>query len=118
MSANLTVALLQVEAAGYDQDENLRRGEAACRRAASLAADVALFPEMWNIGYGFELGEPPTEPPLSPGVAPEAALERWRGQAIARDGPFVAQFAVSPPSWSWPSPSRTSRSGRTRRATR
>ena len=54
MSAALTVALLQIEAAGYDQDENLRRGEAACRRAAALGADLALFPEMWNIGYGFE----------------------------------------------------------------
>ncbi len=93
MSAGLTVALLQIEAAGYDQDENLRRGDAACRRAASLAADVALFPEMWNIGYGFE---PETGAPAStagPDAPPRAALERWRSQAIARDGHFVAHFA-------------------------
>ena len=54
VKATLTVALLQIEAAGYDQDENLRRGAAACRQAAALGADIALFPEMWNIGYWFE----------------------------------------------------------------
>jgi len=82
MSAVLTVALLQVEAAGYDQDENLRRGEDACRRAASLGADVALFPEMWNVGYGFEHDR-----------EPDVALARWRAQAVARDSSFVAHFA-------------------------
>lgn len=78
MSAALTVALLQVEAAGYDQGENLRRGEAACRAAAALGADIALFPEMWNIGYGFVGGE----------------LERWRAQAVPRGGAFVQRFAA------------------------
>jgi predicted amidohydrolase len=74
--STLSVALLQVEAAGYDQAENLERGEAACREAASLGADMALFPEMWNIGYGFE----------------DEDLDRWRSQAVPRDGPFVAHF--------------------------
>ena len=83
MSDGLTVALLQVEAAGYDQRENLRRGEAACRQAASLGADIALFPEMWNIGYGFDRDR-----------ALEAALTRWRSQAIARDGVFVSHFGA------------------------
>jgi N-carbamoylputrescine amidase len=76
----LTVALLQVEAAGYDQAENLRRGELACRRAAELGADVALFPEMWNIGYGFE------------GAGAPGDLDRWRARAVLPDGPFVARF--------------------------
>jgi predicted amidohydrolase len=57
VSTVLTVALLQIDAAGYDRHENLRRGEAACRRAAVLGADIALFPEMWSIGYRFEGGE-------------------------------------------------------------
>ena len=70
--SELTVALLQIEAAGYDQSENLRRGEAACRRAAAQGADIALFPEMWNIGYGFE------------GTGSAADLERWRAQAVPR----------------------------------
>ena len=78
MSAVLTGALLQVEAAGYDQAENLRRGEAACRAAAGLGADIALFPEMWNVGYGFAGGD----------------IERWRAQVVARDGMFVARFAA------------------------
>jgi predicted amidohydrolase len=32
--------------------------------------------------------------PVPAGAVPEAALARWRGQAIARDGPFVAHFAA------------------------
>jgi predicted amidohydrolase len=78
VSAVLTVALLQVEGADYDQGENLRRGEAACRTAAGLGADIALFPEMWSIGYGFAGGD----------------LERWRAQAVPRDGAFVQRFAA------------------------
>ena len=78
--SELTVALLQIEAAGYDQSENLRRGEAACRRAAAQGADIALFPEMWNIGYGFE------------GTGSAADLERWRAQAVPADGAFVGHF--------------------------
>jgi predicted amidohydrolase len=94
VSAVLTVALLQIEAAGYDQQENLRRGDAACRQAASLSADIALFPEMWNIGYGFEAADGASAPtPSSAAAAREAALARWRAQAVARDGPFVAHFA-------------------------
>ena len=76
----LTVALLQIEAAGYDQAENLARGESACRRAAALGADIALFPEMWNIGYGFE------------GAGAPGDLERWRAQAVPADGAFVSHF--------------------------
>ena len=34
-----------------DLAANLAKGEAFCRRAAAKGADVALFPEMWNIGY-------------------------------------------------------------------
>ena len=50
------VALLQLLAAGNDQEANLLKGDEACREAASLGADMALFPEMWNIGY-YEWGE-------------------------------------------------------------
>ena len=73
----LGIGLLQVQAAGYDQAANLERGAAACRRAAALGADVALFPEMWNIGYAFEDGD----------------VDRWRAQAVPRDGPLVRRFA-------------------------
>ena len=47
------VALLQIVACGEDQDANLVKGEEFCRRAKEMGADIALFPEMWNIGYPF-----------------------------------------------------------------
>lgn len=76
----LKVALLQVAAAEDDQPANRARGEAACREAAALGADIALFPEMWNLGYsGFD--------PAQPG-----ARDAWTARAIALDDPFVAHF--------------------------
>jgi predicted amidohydrolase len=47
----LRIALLQMTADGTDQHANLHKGPAFCRRAKALGADIALFPEMWNIGY-------------------------------------------------------------------
>jgi predicted amidohydrolase len=40
------VALLQISSSGTDQEANLRKGDQFCRQAASLGADIALFPEM------------------------------------------------------------------------
>jgi predicted amidohydrolase len=71
------VALLQILAVDNDPAANLVRGEAACRTARAMGADLALFPEMWSIGY--ELGW--TEP------------RPWKDQAIARDDPWLAHFA-------------------------
>jgi predicted amidohydrolase len=76
----VTIALLQMGAADNDQDANLVKGEAFCRRAAMMGADIALFPEMWNIGYtSFDEEEP-------------GAQERWQAQAVARDSDFVMHF--------------------------
>ena len=75
--SELRIALLQIPAAGYDQVANLESGLAACRRAAELGADIALFPEMWSVGYAFERDD----------------LERWRAQAVPREGEFVGRFA-------------------------
>src|SRR5260370_2990417 len=72
------IAMLQTLAVDNDPDANLARGEAACRAAKAMGADLALFPEMWSIGY--QLGW--TQP------AP------WKDQAIARDGPWLAHFAA------------------------
>ena len=74
----LKIALLQVLAVDNDPDANLARGEAACRAAKAMGADLALFPEMRSIGY--ELGW--TEP------------RPWKHQAIARDDPWLARFAA------------------------
>lgn len=47
---NFNVALLQLLPAS-SQNENLEKGLAFCRKAKQMSADLALFPEMWNIGY-------------------------------------------------------------------
>ena len=51
------VALLQL-LPGASQEENLQKGMDACRRAKAMGADLALFPEMWSIGY--DLSHPDT----------------------------------------------------------
>ncbi|MDP8957306.1 MAG: carbon-nitrogen hydrolase family protein [Actinomycetota bacterium] len=73
------VALLQVTAVGNDQDANLAKGEEFCRKAKALDADLAVFPEMWNIGYS----PAPTDP--------DGRLV-WEGQALGLDGLFVKHF--------------------------
>ena len=47
----LTVALLQMVPHGADRAANLATGDAFCREARSMGADIALFPEMWKYGY-------------------------------------------------------------------
>ncbi len=65
----LRVALLQILPNG----DPLETGKSACREAAELGADIALFPEMWNCGYEF------TESNVN-------AL------AVSADGEFVREF--------------------------
>jgi N-carbamoylputrescine amidase len=50
----VNIALLQMNSCGTDQGANLTKGEAVCRRAREMGADIALFPEMWNVGYTFD----------------------------------------------------------------
>ncbi|GHO41925.1 carbon-nitrogen hydrolase family protein [Ktedonospora formicarum] len=104
----ITVALLQMAACGDDQDANLTKGEEFCRRARAMGADIALFPEMWNIGYtsfapdcnGIEddlwkapaLWSQTSKPTTSPEL--EQARERWQAQAIKRDAQFIQHFQV------------------------
>jgi len=77
---HLRIALLQMTSCGTDQAANLTKGEDFCRRAKTLDADLALFPEMWNIGYTFF---DPNEP---------GAPERWAAQAIGVESDFVTHF--------------------------
>jgi len=107
----LTVALLQFAANGNHQAANLEKGLAACRQAKALGADVALFPEMWNIGYtnfvaeGAELEDvwkglpsPSERPPEGGRVGGgkgeflRDARKAWQAQAIATENGFVNQF--------------------------
>lgn len=97
----LRVALLQLTPNGADQQANLEKGEAFCRQARQMGADVALFPEMWNIGYtGYceEAGDLWRAPhrwkagETSGYDDLRVAREQWQAQAIPTAGPFVAHF--------------------------
>lgn len=102
----ITIALLQMAAYSNDQAANLAKGEKFCRLARGMGADIALFPEMWNIGYtsfapdmnGIEddVWKAPVHwsqtstPSISPDL--EQARIRWQAQAIKQDAPFVQHF--------------------------
>jgi predicted amidohydrolase len=77
--SSMRVALLQMTACGSDQDANGAKGEAFCRRAREKGADIALFPEMWNIGY-------------TPCPSDEDGRTRWQAQAIGPEDDFIARF--------------------------
>ena len=80
--SHLRVALLQMSSAGADIEANAAKGEDFCRRAAAQGADIALFPEMWSIGYaGYQSGE-------------ERARAEWLKLAVPRDGAFVNRFRL------------------------
>jgi predicted amidohydrolase len=95
----LNVALVQLEPVLRDRATALEQALAACRAAKDAGAHVALFPEMWSIGYDLREGEPPErlaehamgrEDPFLDGVSSLAAgldlaiavgfLERWEPQ--------------------------------------
>src|SRR5918999_3059414 len=78
--STIKIALLQMTACGDDQEANLTKGEAFCRQASDLGADIALFPEMWNIGYTFYGSTQPN------------AHTIWQAQAVSQDDNFVKHF--------------------------
>ncbi len=73
------VGLLQMTSCGSDQSANQAKGEEFCRRAHEMGADIALFPEMWNIGY-------------TPCPRQRAARTKWQAQAIGEEDGFVMHF--------------------------
>lgn len=74
------VALLQISPFGNDQGKNLAKGVQACREAKALGADLAVFPELWNIGC--------TLSPLDP-----ERRRRWMASAIDQKSSFFQTFA-------------------------
>ena len=70
----LKVALLQL-LSEQTQGENLKKGIAYCKQAKKMGADIALFPEMWNIGYTFP-----------------SNIDELKASAIDRDGEFISAF--------------------------
>lgn len=78
---SLIVGLLQMTPAGDDQAANMVKAERFCREAAAKGADIALMPEMWNIGYTrFDPKE-------------TGAREQFYKKAIAKDSDWVRHFA-------------------------
>jgi N-carbamoylputrescine amidase len=74
--ATLSVALLQLRSPGADPVRSLAVGEQACREAARRGADVALFPELWQLGYDL----------------PAIEEAGWEALATDADGSFVEHF--------------------------
>lgn len=70
----LKVALLQILPCGT-QEENLKKGIQACKRAKEMGADIALFPEMWNNGYNI-----PKD------------ISSLKAEAVCADGNFAGTF--------------------------
>jgi len=70
----IKIALLQIMH-GKTINENLEIGLENCRKAKVLGADIALFPEMWSVGYNI----------------PEN-IEELRGTAISIDDKFISSF--------------------------
>ena len=76
----LNVALLQMLSVGDDQAANLQKADGYCRKAAAMGADIALMPEMWNIGYADYPGETRKD------------RAKWAAKAVARDSDYVRHF--------------------------
>ena len=70
----LKVALLQLTP-GKTIDDNLKKGAEYCARAKEMGADIALFPEMWSVGY----------------YIPED-IEELERLSVPADGEFVSEF--------------------------
>lgn len=75
--AKLNVALLQILPLGT-VEENLQKGIACCRQARTQGADIALFPEMWSIGYRIHDRSP----------------QEWISEALPGDGRFTTAFGT------------------------
>lgn len=47
----LRIGILQMHSSETDQEFNLQKGIEYCRKAKQNGCHIALFPEMWNVGY-------------------------------------------------------------------
>jgi predicted amidohydrolase len=89
----LQVALLQLCAEADDQEANRQKGGAWVREAKGRGADIAVFPEIWNIGYTwFVEGSTRFEASKSVTAVERASRARWRTQAIDQGDPFFVYF--------------------------
>jgi N-carbamoylputrescine amidase len=76
-----TVALLQIMPSGDDQNRNLTKGLEYCRKAKALGADLAVFPELWNIGF-------------TPSPTVSKGRQIWMHSAVDQRSTFFRSFAA------------------------
>ena len=87
MSNLFRVALLQLNRTNNEQD-SLIKGVEYCRKAKTLGADIAVFPESWNNGYEM----------LFEGFAKKNmnvskdTFDKWRGKAIDENSTYINTF--------------------------
>jgi len=84
----IKVALLQIRPFGADIEANLKKGDEYCRKAKTMGADIALFPEMWSIGYS-EFHMPGVDPSLK--NCP-LSFEEWNAKALDSKSEFILHF--------------------------
>ena len=73
--SKIIIALLQLTP-GKSLVENMHIGITACRKAKNIGADIALFPEMWSIGY--EVSE---------------SINELQSKAISKNDTFIRSFS-------------------------
>ena len=101
----LRVGLLQMADCGPRNEDLLAKGEAYCRLAAAMGADLALFPELWYVSdhhfverswrHDYELWRGKHlwgQDEWHPDQQFAEQIGRWHAQAIARDDPYIAHF--------------------------
>ena len=74
----ITIALIQAKHPG-DMARAFEKATAMCATAASMGADIALFPEMWSNGYTF----------FDP--SSKVDLERWTNSALRDDDALLLE---------------------------
>lgn len=77
MNNDFKVAILQLDTIN-DSNKSLVKGIEACKKARELGADIAVFPEMWNIGY-----EMPSN---------ENKINKWMSKAITENDSYLLSF--------------------------
>lgn len=104
---HMRVGLLQMADCGPQKSDLQAKGEAYCRQAAAMGADIALFPELWYVSakhfvdpswsneYDIWRGRHRWDNvERHPGREFQEGIRRWHAQAIGRDDPFIAHFQV------------------------
>jgi predicted amidohydrolase len=76
-----TVALLQISPLGNNQSGNLAKAPHYCRAAKAPGADLAVFPELWNIGF-------------NPSPTDSGGRQLWMNSAIDQWSTFFQSFAA------------------------